>query len=256
MNPPQPFDLSGRIALVSGAGGGIGSAIAVALAEAGAFVGVHYHSSRQGAGETLQQIQDAGGLGMLLSGDLTDEAQANSVVDQIVAKHGRLHILVNNAGALVGRATTEESSLDLWNQTLAVNLTSAFLLTRRSIPALRASTSASILNIVSLSMQSGGTNGAGAYAVAKGALHIFTRTLARELGPAVRANAICPGVIETAHHIGHTPPEKLEEYRQSALLKRNGQAREIALTAVYLASDASSFTTGAIIDVGGGRYLR
>jgi 3-oxoacyl-[acyl-carrier protein] reductase len=84
----------------------------------------------------------------------------------------------------------------------------------------------------------------------------LTRTLARERGPAVRANAICPGVIETSHHVGRTPPEKLEEYRQSALVKRNGQAREIALTAVYLASDASSFTTGAIIDVGGGRYLR
>ena len=95
--------------------------------------------------------------------------------------------------------------------------------------ALALAIAARAINIVSLSMQSGGTNGAGAYAVAKGALHIFTRTLARELGPAVRANAICLGVIETAHHVGCTPPEKLEEYRQSSLLKRNGQAREIAL---------------------------
>jgi 3-oxoacyl-[acyl-carrier protein] reductase len=256
MKPSGPFDLSGRCALVSGAGSGIGGEIAVALAEAGAFVGVHYHSSRAGAEQTLERVQSAGGAGMILCGDLTDETQANSVVDQFVEKNGRLHILVNNAGALVGRATTEESSLDLWNQTMAVNLTSAFLLTRRAIPTLRASSGASIINIVSLSMQSGGTGGAGAYAVAKGALHIFTRTLARELGPAVRANAICPGVIETAHHIGHTSPEKLEEYRQTSLLKRNGHAREVALTAVYLASDASSFTTGAIIDVGGGRYLR
>ena len=193
---------------------------------------------------------------MLLGGDLTEEPVAHSVVDELAARRGALHVLVNNAGGPVGYASIEESSLELWNKTLGVNLTSAFLVTRRAIPVLRNSPGASIINIVSLSMQSGGTGGAGAYAVAKGGLHVFTRTLARELGPSVRANAICPGVIETSHHIGNTSPQKLEEYRRSALLRRNGDAKEVAHTAVYLASDASSFTTGSIIDVGGGRFLR
>ena len=246
---PPPMRIEGKVALITGASAGIGAACAAEFARAGARLSLTARSQ--------EGLEAAGGRDALVTpGDLTDEAQANAVVDQVVAKFGKLHILVNNAGALVGTALTENCSLELWNKTLAVNLTSAFLVTRRAIPALKKSPGASVVNIASLSMQSGGTGGAGAYAVAKGGLYIFTRTLARELGPTVRVNAICPGVIETQHHVGRTTTEQLETYRQATPLKRNGTAEEVANTVVYLASDASSFTTGSIIDVGGGRYMR
>jgi 3-oxoacyl-[acyl-carrier protein] reductase len=169
---------------------------------------------------------------------------------------GRLDILVNNAGALLERARLEDCSLALWNATLTANATSAFLVTRRAIPHLRASGQGSIVNILSLSVQTGGANGAGAYAASKGALQVFTRTLARELAPQVRTNAIMPGVIETRHHELATSPERMEQYRKETPLGRNGSAEEVAAAVLYLSSPAGGFTNGALLDVSGGRFLR
>lgn len=250
------FDLAGRVALVTGAGVGIGRAVAIALAGAGAYVGIHYHSSRDGAQQTLDDIKAGGGDGTVLHGDLTQEDHANALVDAVVAKRGRLDVLVNNAGALLERARLEDCSLDLWRRTMDVNLTGSFLVTRRAIPHLRASGKGSIINILSLSVQTGGANGAGAYGIAKGGLQVMTRTLARELAPQVRTNAIMPGVIETRHHEVASSPEAMENYRKQTPLARNGNADEVASTALYLASDASSFTNGALIDINGGRFLR
>src|SRR5688500_8788074 len=137
-----------------------------------------------------------------------------------------------------------------------VNMKNAFLVNRRAIPHLRASCSGRIVNILSLSVQTGGANGAGSYAAAKGALAVFTRTLARELAPEVRTNSICPGVVETRHHEVHTKAERMAEYRRETPLGRNGTAEEVAMTVLYLASDAGAFTNGALIDVNGGRFLR
>ncbi|MCX5662822.1 MAG: SDR family NAD(P)-dependent oxidoreductase [Planctomycetota bacterium] len=247
--------LRGRVALVTGAGVGIGQATAIALARAWAFVGIHWHSSEAAARETLAKV---GGpeRGMLLQADLTDEAQASRVVDELVARAGRLDILVNNAGALVQRSRLEDCSLELWRKTFDVNATSAFLVTRRSIPHLRATGRGAIVNILSLSTQTGGANGGGAYAAAKGALQVMTRTLARELAPEIRTNAVCPGVIETEHHAKHTSPQRMEEYRRETPLRRNGTAEEVAAAVLYLASDAAAFTNGALLDVSGGRFLR
>lgn len=249
--------LAGKTALVTGAAVGIGLAVALKLAEAGAFIGLHYRSSEAEAHEALAAIRAGGGDGALLHGDLTVEEQANATVDGFITAAGRLDILINNAGALVARASIEDCSLELWNQTLDVNLTSAFLVTRRAIPHLRETGSGRIVNILSLSIQSGGTNGAGAYAIGKGGLQVFTRTLARELAPAVRTNAVMPGVIETRHHeLGGTTPEQLENYRSATPLRRNGQADEVADAVLYLAGDGSSFVNGALLDISGGRFLR
>jgi len=118
------FDLSGRVALVTGAAVGIGRAIALALAGAGATVGVHYHRSEKAAEETLAALQAQGGKGVLLQADLTVEDEAKSVVDRLVAQTGRLDILVNNAGSPVQQARIEECSTELWRQVLDVNVTS------------------------------------------------------------------------------------------------------------------------------------
>lgn len=252
----SPYSLVSRAALVTGAGVGIGRAIAGKLAAAGAFVGLHCHQSRDGAEAALAAIRDAGGDGIVLTADLANAAQASHLVDQIVAKTRRLDILINNAGTPIERAKIEDCSLDLWQKVLDVNLTSAFLVTQRAIPHLRSSGNGAIVNNLSLSVQTGGANGAGPYAIAKGGLQVMTRTLARELAPQVRTNCIMPGVIETRHHEQFTSTERMQQYRNETPLGRNGQADEVAEAVLFLASDASRFVNGAVIDINGGRFLR
>lgn len=249
-------DLEGRVALVTGAGVGIGQATARLMAARGAFIGLHYRTSGEAANETLQTIRENGGDGLLLAGDLTDEDAVNAVVDALVRKAGRLDILVNNAGSPVERTRIEDCSLELWRRIVDTNLTSAFLVTRRAIPYLRQSGKGAIVNNLSLSVQTGGANGAGPYAAAKGGLQVFTRTLAKELAPEVRTNAVMPGVIETRHHEVFSTPERMAEYRKQTPLGRNGTAEEVAEVIAFLASDAASFLNGALIDINGGRFLR
>ena len=248
--------LAGRVALITGAGVGIGRATALLLAQAGATIGVHYHTSKAGAEETAQAIRAGGGQAHLLQGDLTREADANWVVDQFLEKTGRLDILFNNAGSPVKYTTIEACSLELWQSVFTVNATTAFLVTRRAIPPLRVSNHGCIINNLTLSIQTGGAGGGGVYAAAKGSLQVMTRTLAKELAPKVRVNAIMPGVITTAHHETFSTPEKMEGYRKQTPLDRNGVAEEVAQAVLFLASDASSFMTGAVLDINGGRFMR
>jgi len=241
--------------LVTGGGTGIGRAAAVALARAGADVGIHFRRSEAGAESARREIEALGRRGLFLHGDLTVESEANSVVDRLAEAFGRLDIVFNNAGTPVRHAKIEQCPTELWRQVLDVNVTSAFFVTRRAIPHLRAGGHGSIINNLSLSLQTGG-QGAGPYVAAKGALQGLTRSLARELAPHIRVNAIMPGVIETPHHEQFSTPEKLAEYRKQTAMGRNGQAVEVAEAVVFLASDAASFMTGALLDINGGRYLR
>ena len=231
--------LAGRVALVTGAA-----------------VGIHYHTSAAQAEETLRLVRERGVEGFLLPADLTVEEQARGTVDELVRRAGRIDVLVNNAGSPLTLARIEDCPTDLWHRAFDVNVTSAFFVTRQAIPHLRASGRGSIINNLTLSVQTGGSSGTGPYAASKGALQVLTRTLARELAPQVRANAIMPGVIETRHHEVFSTADKMEEYRRQTPLGRNGSADEVAQAVVFLASDASSFLTGALIDVNGGRFLR
>jgi 3-oxoacyl-[acyl-carrier protein] reductase len=256
MIPEQTLDLSGKVALVTGGAVGIGKASVEALAKAGAFVGIHYHSSKDAAEALLKQLQACNLKAMLLPGDLTNEDEARQVISRLVSEAGRLDILVNNSGGLVKRAKIEECSVEVWRRSLDLNSTSAFLITKHAIPHLRATGSGRIINLLSLSVQTGGANGAGAYAAGKGALMVFTHTLAKELAPHVRTNSIMPGTVETQHHEIHSTPEMLENYRKQTPLGRNTMAEEVASSVLFLASDMSSHINGALIDISGGRFLR
>ncbi|MDD5580763.1 MAG: SDR family NAD(P)-dependent oxidoreductase [Methylobacter sp.] len=256
MIPEQTLKLDGKVALVSGAGVGIGRAVALALGQAGAFIGIHYHSSKTAAESLINELDTHHIKAMLLPADLTLEAEANRVVDTLIAEVGHLDILVNNSGGLVKRAKIEECTLENWHQSLDINLTSAFLLTKRAIPHLRATGSGRIVNLLSLSVQTGGANGGGAYAAAKGGLMVFTHTLAKELAPQVRTNSVMPGTVETQHHEIHSTPEMMENYRKQTPLGRNTYAEEVASAVHFLVSDMSSHISGALIDISGGRFLR
>jgi 3-oxoacyl-[acyl-carrier protein] reductase len=256
MIPEQTLNLTGKVALISGAAVGIGRACALALGRAGAFVGINYHSSKDAAESLMGAFALQNLKGMLLPADLTDEDQANAVVDKLVAETGRLDILVNNSGGLVKRAKIEETTLDNWRKSLDINLTSAFLVTKRAIPHLRNTGSGRIVNLLSLSVQTGGANGAGAYAAPKGGLMVFTHTLAKELAPEIRTNSVMPGTVETQHHEIHSTPEMLENYRKQTPLGRNTMAEEVASSVLFLVSDMSSHINGALIDISGGRFLR
>lgn len=249
-------ELDKRVALVTGAGVGIGKAIALRLAEAGAFVGVHFNSSEKEAESTLEEVRNGGGEGMLLRADLANAGAAAGIVDKLVAKTRQLDILVNNAGDPLERVKLEDCSLETWEKSLAVNLTGSFAVTQRAIPHLRATGNGAIINNLSLSVQTGGGGGAGPYAIAKGGLQVMTRTLARELAPEVRTNAIMPGVIETRHHERFTAPERMEQYKKETPMNRNGQAEEVAGAVLFLASDAARFINGSLLDINGGRFLR
>ena len=250
------YNLAGRVALVTGAGVGIGHATALLLAKAGAIVGIHYHTSRAGAEETLRTIEANGGQAHLLPGDLSVEEDAHRIVDQLIEQTGRLDILFNNAGSPLRMTPIESCSTEHWKKVFDVNATSAFMVSRRAIPHLRQTGNGSIVNNLSLSVQTGGSGGGGPYAAAKGALQVFTRTLARELAPQVRVNAIMPGVVETGHHKLFSTPAKMEEYKKVTPLGRNGVADEVAQAVLFLASDAARFMTGALLDISGGRFLR
>jgi len=254
-DPPRGLDLAGKVALVTGAATGIGRAVALRLAAAGARLGIHYHTSAAQAQELSREARDLGVESLLLPADLTIEHQATALVDRLGEHFERLDILVNNAGSPVARATLAECPTALWREAFDVNATSAFLVTRRAIPLLRQARG-TIVNNLSLSVQTGGAFGAGPYAAAKGALLVMTRTLARELAPEVRVNSIMPGVIETPHHERFSTPEQMAGYRQQTPLGRNGLADEVAGAVLFLASPAASFMTGAILDINGGRFLR
>ena len=129
-------------------------------------------------------------------------------------------------------------------------------MTQAAIPHLRASGNGAIVNNLTLSIQSGGANGAGPYAIAKGGLQVLTRTLARELAPEVRTNSIMPGVIETRHHEVYSTPERMEQYRRETPLARNGVPQEVANSVLFLVSDEAKFINGALFDINGGRFLR
>ena len=249
------IDLTGQRAIVTGASTGIGRAIAKAHAGAGADVAIHYGSSRNEAEETARAVEAQGRRAFLVQADFRDPTAAGKAVEAAVEALGApIDILVNNAGSLIGRSAVDEMDEELWQEVIALNLSSVFFATKAALPHL--GNGARIVNVSSIAARHGGGPGAFAYAAAKGGVMTLTRGLAKELASRnIRVNAIAPGVIETPFHDKFSTPELLETFRKGIPLGRLGTSEECAGAVLYLVSPLASYVTGQSIDINGGQWF-
>ena len=218
--------LAGQTAIVTGGGRDIGLAAALKLASEGAGVAINYFSSGTGADEAVAKINANGGKAFAMQGDLTQPAEVDALVSRTVEELGEINILVNNAGGLVARKTVKDMPLEHWSHVMDLNLNSTFLMTRACLQNMK---TGAIVNLASQAARDGGGPGAVAYAASKGAVMTMTRALAKEVGPEIRVNALCPGMIDTDFHNVHTPDAGRRGYEATAPVKRQGTVEDLSL---------------------------
>jgi 3-oxoacyl-[acyl-carrier protein] reductase len=250
-------DLKDKVVLVTGASTGIGAAAARAFGRAGSKVVVHYNASRDAAESVVADIRGAGGTAHGVAGDVTQRGEPARIVAEALALHGRLDVLVNNAGGLVGRTRIEDYSEPFLHDVLMLNVTQVAMFMRAAVPVMRGQKRGNIINVASIAARHGGGGGAVIYAGAKGFIATATRGWAKEVvGDGIRVNAVSPGVITTPFHDRYTTAEQLRAMQATIPMNRLGTADECAGAFLFLASDAlSGYVTGQIIEVNGGQYM-
>ena len=244
--------LKGKVAVVTGGARDIGRAISVSLAKEGAKVVVNYYNSESGANETLNEIKSLGGEAIAVKADVSDLKDIKHLKTKAIEAYGdKIDILVNNAGGLFARKTLQELDESFYDLVMDVNFKGTVFVMQAFEPLM--GKGASIINLSSQAARDGGGGGSSLYASSKGAVTTFTRAMAKELGPkGIRVNALCPGLIATKFHDDFTKDEIRKMVSAKTPLRREGGAKEVADLVVYLASDKSSFVTGANFDINGG----
>ena len=255
--------VAGKVALVTGGASGIGAAVAELLAREGAKVVVTDIDELRGP-EIVAGIEKDGQAAMFLQQDVTSEARWVEVVAETVERHGRLDVLVSNAGIGVGAPTIVEMTLEDWRRQTAINLDGVFLSVKHCLPAMRKSGGGSIILMSSLAGLRGAQSLAG-YCATKGGVRLFAKAIAMEcasFGDGVRVNSVHPGIIDTpiwgkipsggAARGQNAPIDPQERAKFATPLGRAGHAMEIAQGVLYLASDASSYVTGTELVIDGG----
>ena len=246
----------GPVCLVTGASSGIGAATAAAFARRGDRVGVHYNSNEAGARRVVEAIRKEGGRALALQADLSQAESARCLVEETLARCGRLDVLVNNAGSLVARKPFLDLTEEFWQQVMDVNLNSVFWVTRAAAPHMVAQKSGVIVNVSSIAARNGGGPGAIPYAAAKAAITGFTKGLAKDLiAYRIRVNAVNPGVILTPFHETFTTEERMKSMVATIPQGRAGLAGEIAGVIVFLASPEASHIIGESIEINGGMLM-
>jgi 3-oxoacyl-[acyl-carrier protein] reductase len=236
---------------VTGAGRGIGRAIALALARQGAHI-VISDVNLESAQAVTREVE---GESLAVRVDVSSETEVGEMLNRAVERFSRVDILVNNAGIVTTGPVTEISP-ETWDRTLAVNLKGVFLCSKAVFPLMMEQRDGRIINIASVAgKRGGGLHGNSCYAAAKGGVIAFTKSLAREGGPHnIRVNAITPAVIKT-EMLDSLPEDKLQEILRALPLRRAGTPEDVAAAVCFLASDASAFMTGEIMDVDGGLMM-
>lgn len=243
--------LKEKVAIVTGAANGIGSAISSLFAEEGAWVLLVDIDAERG-GATISEIRDRGGSAEFLCGDVSDSKLANTAAELALRSRNRLDILCNNAAYLSSSFHgVLDSSEEEWKRSIEITLMGAQYFTRAALPAMLDRRAGSIINVASIQGMVGCMTSV-AYTSVKAALLGYTRSAAYDYGPHnIRVNALCPGAIQT--RIAPEPGSQHYKWQcDNTMLGRVGQPREVALSALFLASDDSSYVTGAVLPVDGG----
>jgi NAD(P)-dependent dehydrogenase (short-subunit alcohol dehydrogenase family) len=246
--------LKDRVAFISGAGLGIGREAALLFAAEGARV-VVADIDEKSARETVRGVEAAGGQGLAVVGDVAVEADVQRMIDESVRRFGALHILYNNAGVLWKDRDRSvlETDEKWWDRVMAINLKSVFWVTKHGIPHLRSAGGGSIVIMGSVSALAGFTRAQDAYTAAKGGLISLTKSLAIQFAKdRIRCNIIHPGIVDTPLQAPYLNEALRKEFETGIPLGRIAQPREIASVALFLASDDSSYMTGAELIVDGG----
>ena len=237
-------------AVITGATGGIGGATAEALGRAGYEViitGIDLEAGKK----VIDKLESQGIKVHFYACDATNEEQVNETFAKIGEEFGSLDLLVNNVGGLGGRQRVSEMETGFMRKVMALNFDSVFFNTRAALPLLKKGKDASIVNFSTIAVTSGA--GASIYAASKGAVQSYTRALAKDLAEfGIRANMVSPGTIDTAFHAA-TDRALVESWKDSILMKRLGDPREVADVIVFLASEKASFITGEVIQINGGQ---
>jgi len=251
--------LDGKVALVTGAGRGIGRAIAVLFARQGARIGVNVHTSVEGGRGTIASIESRGGEAMLLQADVTQSADVRGMVESLAQRFGGIDILVNNSGTGTSRTPDRVTDIaeDEWDRVLGVNLKAAMLTSKYVIPHMQGRGGGTIVNIASIRGLLGNPVLA-SYCASKGGMVLLTKQMALDYaGDNIRVNCVCPGftateMFETYLQKQSDPVQAKKAFADMAPLQRIGTPEEIAYCALFFVSDESSFITGASLTVDGG----
>ncbi|MFV1362957.1 SDR family oxidoreductase [Mycolicibacterium elephantis] len=245
--------LEGKRAIITGGDSGIGRAVAIAYAREGADVLIAYLNEDEDASQVERYVRDAGRKCVLMPGDLSDPAHCRAVVDRAVEEFGGIDVLVNNAAYQMTHDTLDEISDEEWDYTFRLNVGAYFYLVKAALPHMGAG--ASIIGSSSVNSDMPNPKLA-PYAATKAAIANFSASLAEMLGEkGIRANSVAPGPIWTPLIPSTMPPEKVKQFGENTPLGRAGQPVELAPVYVMLASDESSYVTGARIAVTGGRPI-
>lgn len=250
-------DLKSKVVLVTGASTGIGAATAKGFAANGARVMVHYNASKAEAGAVVAEIIAAGGEAALVQGDISDRSVPARIVADTVKHFGRIDVLINNAGGMLGRKWLGEMDDAHYDRVMDLNVWSVVAFMREVAPLMKAQGGGNIINVSSIAARHGGGGGSVLYASAKGFVSTFTKGMAKELiGANIRVNAVSPGTITTPFHERYSTAEQLEAGRKTIPQGRLGIAEDCAGTFLFLASDSlSGYLVGQVIEVNGGQYM-
>jgi 3-oxoacyl-[acyl-carrier protein] reductase len=251
-------ELTGKVALVTGAEAGIGRSTALALAERGADIALHYYCGEPGPAPIIREITALGRRALAFQADLTRSDEVARTVCAAEAAFGRIDILVNNAGGLIGRCPMVEMTEDFFHKVMDVNVLTTFLCTQAVARGMIARRGGSIVNLTSLAAHNGGGPGASVYSGAKAAVLALTKAWARELAPhGIRVNAVSPGLIGgTPFHSTFTRPEAFEAMAKTIPLGRAGCPEDVAAVIAFLSGDGAAFLAGETVEVNGGMYTR
>lgn len=249
--------MSGKVLLVTGGGRGIGASVCRLAAKAGYRLAINYASNDAAANALVDEILAGDGEAMAVKGDVGSEADVLAMFEAVDRTYGRLDALVNNAGVVDRKARLDEMSAARFERMFRTNVIGSLLCAREAVKrmsTLHGGAGGAIVNLSSVAATAGSPGEYVDYAAAKGAINTFTIGLAREVATeGIRVNCVSPGIVDTEIHASGGQPDRIAAFRGMIPMKREGRPDEIAYAVLWLLSGEASYTTGAILNVSGGR---